>query len=259
MRIYQQAEECLMQQLLIHLDDPLVDDAWTCGRCMVCDPSLASARMFPSPEHVQQAHRFLRSRDVEIQPRRMWPSGMPGRRGRIKAPHQAQPGRALARGKDPGWHDVVKPLLATGARREDPDVEEAFQQAVEGLIGVLARWDWPSRPTWITFVPSRRRAWLPRDLAQAIGGKGRLPVIPSLVVGQGRRLPQSSMDNSVHAALNATKAFTVDDQAVAGAPAGPTLLLDDTRVSGWTLTVAADELGQRGVPAVLPLVLQLAY
>ena len=67
------------------------------------------------------------------------------------------------------------------------------------------------------------------------------------------------MGNSAHAATNAIAGLTVDASAVRDAPAGPCLLVDDLRTSGWTLTVVTDLLGQAGAQAVLPLVLKRAY
>ncbi len=254
---YAEAQRCLMAQLLVHLDDPGVDEDWRCGRCQVCEPDLPTATTVPDPTTVAAATAFLRSRDVVIEPRRMWPPGLAGRKGRISGGHQAAEGRALARGSDPGWGTVVTTLLADSADPTDPAVMQALDEAVAGLTRVLARWDWPQRPTWVTWIPSRRRPWLGRVLAERIGALGRLDVVEVFTASSASRQPQSAMGNSVHAADNAQRAVLLADGA--DVPQGPVLLIDDIRTSGWTLTVAADVLGGAGVPLVLPLALQRAY
>ena len=258
---YISAQRCLMAQLLTHLDDPSVTDDWACGRCQVCDPAVPTVVFQPTAQATAAAMAFLRSRDVILEPRKMWPPGLSDRKGRIAGPQQAAPGRALARGADPGWQMVVDPLLAAPVDA-DPDSAEIaalLDQAVEGVTGVLARWDWSARPTWITWVPSRRRPWLVRALAERIGSLGRLPVHEVFEVSGASREPQAGMDNSVHAAANAIAAIDLTAERLSAVPQGPVLLIDDVRTSGWTLTVAAADLGRAGVAGVLPLVLQRSY
>ena len=252
--------ECLMRLLLDHLDDPSVSDdaSWRCGRCQGCDPSLASATFAADPDTVARALAFLRSRDVIVEPRRMWPTGLSDRKGRIKG-LQAEEGRALARGSDPGWREVVEVLLRRGADPADAAVEQALQEAVDGLFAVLKRWRWSTRPTWVAWVPSRSRPWLPETLAERIATAGRMELVDAVRRTGVDTPPQERMGNSAHAATNAIAGLTVDASAVRDAPAGPCLLVDDLRTSGWTLTVVTDLLGQAGAQAVLPLVLKRAY
>jgi ATP-dependent DNA helicase RecQ len=88
------------------------------------------------------------------------------------------------------------------------------------------------------------------QLALRLGEVGRLPVVPAL-----RRVGDRSQDptaNSTFLAVNALQGYALLDGDL---PAGPVLLVDDVRRSGWTLTVAAWLLRARdGVGAVLPLV-----
>ncbi|MGI9018448.1 MAG: RecQ family ATP-dependent DNA helicase [Euzebya sp.] len=259
MRRYLAAHSCLMQQLLDHLDDPVVTTDWTCGRCMVCDPAQPAASWAATEDTTREALAFLRTRDVVIESRRMWPSGLAERAGRIPTQRQAREGRALARGRDPGWNDIVRVLLAPQARPDDPAVAHCVEDVVQGLTGVLARWQWDSRPTWVTSVPSRQRPWLMPLLGQRIGALGHLPYLEVFTTGPADRSSQAAMGNSAHAAANAINAIRIADAALATAPSGPVLLLDDTRLSGWTLTVAADALTGAGVAEVLPLVVQRGY
>ena len=249
---------CLMRALLEHLDDPdvAVDADWRCGRCQGCGaPTAADAT--PDDGTVVAARRFLRARTVVLEPRKQWPSGLEGFRGRIGPDVRADEGRALAFADDPGWGDVVEVLLADGADPEDPRVAAALDEAVEGLTRVLAGWGWAARPTWVTWVPSRARPWLPRALAERLGALGKLPVVDA-VRRAGTTRPQARMANSLHQARNALEGLAVDAAAARGAPPGPVLLVDDTTTSGWTLTVVAARLRQASVTAVLPLVLHRA-
>lgn len=249
---------CLMALLLDHLDDPSVGEGWRCGRCQGCDPTLPAATFTADPALAERALAHLRSRDVPVEPRRMWPTGMDERRGRIGKDLQAAEGRALARGRDPGWGSVVDALLADGADPSDPTVAGALDEAVAGMFAVLKRWDWAQRPTWVTWVPSRRRPWLPEALATRIATAGRLGLAEAVVRG-GDTPPQEQMGNSAFQAVNALAGLRVDRAALADAPPGPVLLVDDVRGSGWTLTVAAEQLRQAGAGAVLPLVLHRRF
>jgi ATP-dependent DNA helicase RecQ len=69
------------------------------------------------------------------------------------------------------------------------------------------------------------------------------------------RPPQREMANAVAQAANVRGAFAVDT----GLPAGPVLLVDDARASGWTLAMVGGQLRRRGAPAVFPLVLTTAF
>ena len=246
---------CLMRSLLEHLDDPDVaaGPTWRCGRCQGCGAPTAAA-FAPQEATVGAARRFLRSRTVVVEPRKQWPSGLDGVRGRIGPDVRAEEGRALAYADDAGWSDVVDVLLAAGADPGDPAVAAALEEAVDGLTRVLAGWHWASRPTWVTWVPSRTRPWLPRTLAERLGALGRLRVVDAVRRAAPTR-PQARMANSLHQARNALEGLAVDAAAVVAAPRGPVLLVDDTTASGWTLTVVAAALRRAGADAVLPVVL----
>ena len=66
--------------------------------------------------------------------------------------------------------------------------------------------------------------------------------------------PQREMANSAQQVANVRGAFAV----TADVPAGPCLLVDDVRFSGWTLAMIAGQLRRRGLP-VYPLALTSAY
>ena len=251
MRTYARTDTCLMAFLRHQLDDP---DAGPCGRCANCAPAVpavdAAATHEPAQEPSQAAAgAFLRGIDAPVLPRRRWPSGLPGRSGNIAADLRAEEGRALAGGRGSGWDHVLEPLLADGfdAARDGT----ALDEAVAGLVDVLARWPWQQRPVWVCPMPSRRHAAVIGAVAQRLAALGRLDLQQALVrddVGQGF---QSDMANSTYQARAALAGLRVTGPV----PQGPVLLVDDVTRSGWTVTVAAALLREAGAGPVLPLTL----
>jgi ATP-dependent DNA helicase RecQ len=242
MRGYQSGTACLMRVLRTELDDPGAAD---CGRCAVCTGRLPAPGTTPDEATVRAAWSHLKAQRVTIEPRKMWPAGAP-RRGRIAEDGRAEPGRALARGDDAIWSDPVRAALAANL----PVPAEVFA----GIVDVLAAWGWPAgRPSWVTWVPSRRREAVLRDLATRIAAAGRMDVVRPLAA-DGAGYQDDAATNAASAA-SALRRLTV----TGGVPAGPVLLLDDSTRSGFTLTVAAALLREAGAGPVYPLVLHKAF
>ena len=150
---YERGESCLMRQLRAELDDPTTP---TAGGAPCAPGRLPLGE--PSADTVRAAMQHLRAQTVDLEPRKMWPAGAP-RRGRIAEAARAEPGRALALAEDPAWRDAVSAAL----QADQPVSSEVF----DGLVGVLSKWGWPAgRPTWVTWVPSRRHGALLGDLAE---------------------------------------------------------------------------------------------
>jgi ATP-dependent DNA helicase RecQ len=236
MRRYAAGAGCLMQFLQQALDDP---DPRPCGRCSVCTGELPEPGPTPRAETVVAARAVLRGADVVIEPRQLWPAGLPGRRGRIAG---CQPGRALAFADDPGWGDTLP----------DPDgpdhaVTETIASAV---VEVLRRWSrsW-TRPVAVVAIPSRRHPRRIGSLAEHLAGVGRLPLVDVLDV-TGPAPPRDVASAARAAALLAS----LRRRPGAALPPGPVLLVDDTYRTGWTMTVAATLLLEAGATSVLPLV-----
>ena len=242
---YQQTAGCRMEYLRRQLDDP---DAEPCGRCDNC-----TGRPWPAdvPEAGRTAarERLLRP-GVEVEPRRMWPTGMTEAKGKIPAGLLAEPGRALGRLTDIGWGTTLRALFAS------PD-EPVRPELVDAMVKVLAAWQWAERPAAVVTLPSLTRPTLIGSLGERIATVGRLPYLGSLSYrGDG---PGSRRHNSAQRLRSLWDAFELPD-AISQASAisegrGPVLLVDDRIDTGWTMTVAAKLLREAGVPAVLPLVL----
>jgi len=236
MRRYAHGEGCLMRFLQEALDDP---DPKNCGRCSVCDGQLPAPGARPSPELVTAAQRFFRGQDVVIEPRKLWPTGIAGHKGRIPG---LAPGRALAFADDPAWNET----LATLWRQDGPPPQEVLDATVE----VLKRWSrtW-SRPVAVVPMPSRRFPTLVRSVAAHLAEVGRLPLVDGLAVGG----PGPNADAASAVRVRDLLATMIVQPGVSFD--GPVLLVDDTARSRWTLTVASALLTEAGATQVLPLVI----
>lgn len=211
-------------------------------------PALPELPTGVSEASLQAALTFLRRTSVPIEPRRQWPSGgLPTMKvkGRIKAEHQAQPGRALCVWGDAGWGALVK----RGKYRDGHFPDELVKAAAR-----LVQEDWrpDPPPEWVTCVPSARHPDLVPDLARRIAAALGLPF--ALTLGAtGVRPEQKHQRNSAHQAKNLDGAFAL----IAAPPPGPALLIDDMVDSRWTLTVAAYLLRAAGAGDVYPLALSV--
>ncbi|MER5978806.1 RecQ family ATP-dependent DNA helicase [Streptomyces sp. NPDC001857] len=266
MRDYVSTTGCRMEFLRRQLDD---EGAAPCGRCDTCAGAWADAAV--SADALTGAVKELDRPGVEVEPRRMWPTGMPALgvdlKGRIPAGEQCSTGRALGRLSDIGWGNRLRPLLAENAP-DGPVPDDVLRAAV----AVLADWarspggwasggpDASARPVGVVAVPSLARPQLVGSLAEGIARVGRLPFLGTLshVGPDGAHAARRS--NSAQRLRALTDAFAVSEElsrALTLAP-GPVLLVDDCTDSGWTLAVAARLLRRAGSGPVLPLVLATA-
>ncbi|MER5968772.1 RecQ family ATP-dependent DNA helicase [Streptomyces sp. NPDC002055] len=263
MRDYAGTGDCRMEFLRRQLDD---ESAAACGRCDNC----SGARLRPevSAASLEAARGELGRPGVEVEPRRMWPTGLPAigveLKGRIPAAEQAAPGRALGRLSDIGWGNRLRPLLA--AQGQDGPVPDDVADAV---VTVLADWakgpgGWasgaagaPARPVGVVTLASRSRPQLIRTLGERIAAVGRMPLLGSVAYTDEESDPRVPRSNSaqrlraLHGALTVPPALS---EELARA-AGPVLLVDDLADTGWTLAVAARLLRRAGAEEVFPLVL----
>ncbi|MGW5198584.1 RecQ family ATP-dependent DNA helicase [Streptomyces spiralis] len=263
MRDYASTTGCRMEFLRRQLDD---EGAAPCGRCDNCAGAWTDSSV--SPEALAGAAKELDRPGVEIEPRRMWPTGMAALgidlKGRIPAGEQCSTGRALGRLSDIGWGNRLRPLLAEGA----PD-GQVPDDVLRAAVAVLADWarspggwapgvpDASARPVGVVAVPSLTRPHLVGTLAQGIASIGRLPFLGTLAYTAPSGAHAAHRSNSAQRLRALSGAFTVPQDladALAGSP-GPVLLVDDYTDSGWTLAVTARLLRRAGSEGVLPLVL----
>jgi ATP-dependent DNA helicase RecQ len=232
-----------MEFLRRQLDDP---GATSCGRCDRCTQKPLPADV--SDESLGAAQAALGRPGVEIEPRRMWPTGLAALgvelSGRIPADLQADSGRALGRLSDVGWGSRLREVFSAA---DAPLPEEVLRAVVQ----VLAGWGWETRPTGIVALPSRSRPLLVGSLAARLAEVGRLPLLGTLerVRDGGSRGGSNSAQRllAVHGAFALPPGLTLDD--------GPVLLVDDRIDTGWTMTEATRVLREGGAGHVLPLAL----
>ncbi|MGV9606604.1 RecQ family ATP-dependent DNA helicase [Streptomyces sp. NPDC003631] len=261
MRDYVSTTGCRMEFLRRQLDD---EGAAPCGRCDSCAGPRFTDTV--SPAALDAALGELGRAGVEVEPRKMWPTGLPAvgveLKGRIPAAEQAAPGRALGRLSDIGWGNRLRPILTPQA--QDGPVPDDVAKAV---VGVLADWakgpgGWASgrpdaqpRPVGIVTMASRTRPQLIHSLGARIAEIGRLPLLGSVrYSGDVPRVPRS---NSAQRLKALDGALTVPPELASELrdAGGPVLLVDDMTETGWTLAVAARTLRRAGAEGVLPLVL----
>ena len=245
MRDYAATEHCRMLFLRRQLDDPEVLDgtAQPCGRCDRCTGHALPGEV--SPASLEAAQAALGRPGIEVEPRKMWPTGLAEVKGRIPVDQQAESGRALGRLSDLGWGSRLRALFA------EPDAPVP-DEVVRAVIDVLKGWGWATRPTAVAAVPSRSRPLLVGSLAARLAEVGRLRPLGTLDLV--RDVPSNAGRSNSAQRLRAVR----DSFAV---PEGwqldgsPLLLVDDRVDSGWTLTEAARVLRSAGAGPVLPLVL----
>ncbi len=265
MRDYAAGTECRMEFLRRQLDD---GQAAPCGRCDNCAGARFTADV--STAALDTARGELGRPGVELEPRKMWPTGLAAvgvdLKGRIPAGEQASTGRALGRLSDIGWGNRLRPMLAP--QSPDQPIPDDVAQAV---VAVLADWargpggwasgapDAPARPVGVVALPSRSRPQLVGSLAARIAEVGRLPLLGTIAYTD--QVPEHGLPSSnsaqrvrgLHQALSVPPALA----ATLAEAAGPVLLVDDRAESGWTLAVAARLLRRAGAKGVFPLVLAL--
>lgn len=261
MREYASTTGCRMEFLQRQLDD---EGAKPCGRCDNCAGARFTADM--SSVALDAARVDLGRAGVEVEPRRMWPTGLPAigvdLKGRIPAGEQAASGRALGRLSDIGWGNRLRPMLAPHA--PDGPVPDDVAKAV---VGVLVDWakgpdGWASgaqdgvpRPVGVVTIASRTRPQLINSLGARIAEVGRLPLLGSLeYAGEGSSVSRSNSAQRLKA-LDGALNVSADLALALSENPGPVLLVDDFTETGWTLAVAARMLRRAGAQGVMPLVL----
>ncbi|MGK5549676.1 RecQ family ATP-dependent DNA helicase [Streptomyces sp. URMC 127] len=263
MRDYATTTQCRMEFLRRQLDD---EQAEPCGRCDNCAGPRFTADV--SAAALDASRGELGRPGVEVEPRRMWPTGMAAvgvdLKGRIPAGEQAATGRALGRLSDIGWGNRLRPLLAPDA--PDGPVPDDVAAAV---VTVLADWargpggwasgapDAPARPVGVVTLASRTRPQLIRSLGERIASVGRMPLLGTVAYGgaeTGTRVPRTNSAQRLRA-LDGALTVPPDLAAALASAGGPVLLVDDFADTGWTLAVAARLLRRAGAQEVFPLVL----
>jgi ATP-dependent DNA helicase RecQ len=233
---------CLMQFLLNALDDP---NPVPCGRCANCRGKGLASEV--PDELVLEAENYLKGNQIDIQPRKMWPSGLfPDQKRNIPSEWQPSPGRSLCFYGDAGWGKQVRNGKYEAGHFNDDLVNASFH-----LINDL--WHPDPFPVWVTAIPSNRHPELVPDFATRLAKKLGLP-FHSVLGRNGDAPEQKTMQNSTMQAGNVIGTIIIAN----GIPNGPVLLVDDIIDSGWTLTMSSYLLRKHGSGLVYPFTLAQA-
>jgi ATP-dependent DNA helicase RecQ len=214
----------------------------------VCTSSLPPLPTTIDAQLVHEAIQFMRGMSLPIEPRKLWPSGgMPicGLKGKIRAEHSSEAGRALCMWGDAGWGKLVQ---------QGKYVDRHFSdELVKAGANLVRAWNPKPAPAWVTCISSLRHPHLVPDFARRLASELGLPFQNAILITQPRP-EQKTMANSTQQARNVDGSFAVIDQPL---PAGPVLLVDDMVDSRWTFTVAAWLLRTNGAGEVWPLALAI--
>ncbi|CAM3282519.1 RecQ family ATP-dependent DNA helicase [Nocardioides dubius] len=245
--------ECRMVYLRRQLDD---DGATACGRCDNCGGISFTTDI--SEAALGRARDALQRPGVTIEPRKMWPTGLDrlGLSLKGKIDHVAAEGRAVARLTDLGHGQALRELFAAAVEQpsgvHDGEVPPGLARA---MVEVLA--DWGVRPDAVAYLDSARRPQLTRSLADGVSRYLGVPIVARYSIADPQVAPGAGAMNSAQRVAAVSRRYRLDlAPAAEGVLAGGrVLLLDDQVVTGWSLTLAARELGAAGAAEVLPLTL----
>ena len=175
-----------------------------------------------------------------LEPRKMWPGGEFGTRGRVPAGVAAEPGRVLAHADAPEWTEVL-----AAARNGD---EHALGELGDAAVATLSAWvrDTGMRPEVIVSLRLTGTN-LAETLAAHLRDVGRRG---------GGTFPVRMGDPPTDATGAVEAAYWRDHLGDAPDVAGQAVLLVvDASSSGWPITLAAARLREAGATAVLPLLI----
>ncbi|WP_353649311.1 DEAD/DEAH box helicase [Nakamurella sp. A5-74] len=244
MRDYSRGRRCLMQLLQESLDDPT---ATPCGRCSVCTGELPDdLPRAPDKSVTAGVAGALRTRSHVVEPRKMWPGGAFGSKGRIAPGEMAAEGRALVHADAPEWREVIRAVFAADA----PPPEEL----VTDVVGALSSWrrDWPARPEVVVALPVAGYSALTEGLTAQIAAIGRMD-LGHLQIDDAAVAPARTSTGLTSAEEAAVWKDAISVPVPAEVAGRPVLLVVDATSSLWPVTIAAAVLRRAGATLVLPL------
>jgi ATP-dependent DNA helicase RecQ len=158
---------------------------------------------------------------------------------KIPESERLEPGWALARLGDGGWW----PAIERGFRADH------FEDEIVTALADILR-NAGTRVAWVTSVPSVRLGDVCTRLAESLAAELGVKYL-ALIARTEDRPPQREMANAFQQAANVRGAFEITETA----PRGTGVLVDDRRISGWTLAIVGGQLRRVGARAVVPVVL----
>lgn len=277
---YVGTQGCRMAYLRAQLDDPELAPGWRCGRCDRCGGmELPEA---PDAEAVAAARAEMDRPGVEVETRKMWPTGLASigldLKGKIPPAELAEQGRAVARLDGLGWSGPLRDLLAPTAG--DGELPVPLRRAAARVLDEWSALRPVAEPTEaqggeadeagtgeaeagpllieaVVAVRSITRPQLSYHLATGLAKYLGVPMIGAIGPVAGQEQPGRHDVNSAMRLAGVARRLQLQlgEGALRGLPGRTVLLVDDYTDSGWTLTVAARLLREAGAAAVYPFVL----
>ncbi len=189
--------------------------------------------------------RLLRGQVHLLEPRKMWPGGAFGTRGRIPPDDAHEVGRTLVHADAPEWRQAVAEIFGRDAPAPD-EVREA-------CVRLLAGWrdSWSQRPEIVVDLPAAGFPVMTASVADHLAERGRLERAP---MPAPARVPDLRELSSAEEAAFWRDALSPD--TLPGSVTGrAVLLVVDATSSLWPVTVASAALRRAGATAVLPLLI----
>ncbi len=242
---YLDTDRCRMRYLREQLDDP---DAEDCGRCDTCGGLDLPTGV--SEAALSEAGARLSRPGVVVEPRKMWPTGLPaiGVDLKGKIADGAVEGRAVARLTDLGYGQALRELFRDGT--EDGPVPVPLVKAVMAVLG-----DWSPRVDALVAIDSATHGTLVSDLAAGLSRYLGVPVVGRFAIVDPSVGPGRGAVNSAQRVAAVGRRFDLHLDDPAALDGASVLLVDDLVVTGWTMTLAARAVRRAGAAQVAPLAL----
>lgn len=231
---------CKMTYLRRALDDL---DLSPCGKCESCLKKPIIDVLIDA-ELAHRAASFLKQAEISITPKVQVATKAfieYGFRGNLPENIRAQEGKVLSRWGDAGWGKTVA---------DSKHSKHFGDDLVNAMAEMIKRWQPKPMPTWVCCVPSRNHPNLVPDFAARLAKVLGLPIV-NVVKKIKDNDPQKLQQNRFYQCHNLDGAFSIEQSV----PDGPVFLIDDIIDSGWTLTVIAALLQQKGSGPVFPVAL----
>ncbi len=131
-------------------------------------PARRSSTVTPAADTVATVTALLRGQVHVLEPRKMWPGGAFGSRGKIPAEEAHAPGRTLVFADAPEWRETVAAMFA----RDAP----APTEVTDACVRLLAEWrsSWPARPEVVVDLTATGSPLLTASVADHLAEVGRL-------------------------------------------------------------------------------------
>ncbi len=231
------SDSCYMEFISKELNDT---NFKKCGRCSNCSDNKISE--FVSPKEVAKAVHFIKSKHLNIEPRKKWPNCLRDKNcDKLPKLNIFEEGIALSNYGDSGWGRVV-------ARQ---NYKDGFfgDDLLKASSDLLKKWIVGKDITCLVYVPSIRRPNLVSNFAKKLAGELGLDFIVAIEKVENR-VEQKTLNNSFKQFENALYGFDVVEVRNENV-----LLVDDMVDSRWTFTVCAHKLIEAGWGKVYPYAL----